>query len=161
MASERRNDTLELKPISQAAAFIRMLRILSADMPMQQAEVLLQVALNPKGMQMGDLAKKTSLSPASVSRNISALSVYNRPDKPGMGLIDVNIDPVDPRRRVASLTQKGKVFMTKLMRTLSSDFSMDEITDMEVDIEQQAEKGLRESINEGSTRGKIGTVRRK
>lgn len=161
MTAQRQPASPDLKPVLQAAAFVRMLRLLSADMPMQQAEVLIQIALHPEGVNMSDLGKKTRLSPASISRNIGALSVYNKPDKPGLGLIDVNIDPVDPRRRIASLTQKGKTFITKLVRTLSSDFTIDEVTDLEVMMEQQAEDGLKASINEGHTRGKIGSLRRR
>src|SRR5215217_2380325 len=104
MERTTKNENSTKRELQRAANFIRLLRVLSAEMQMQQAEILIQIAINYEGMQMSDIAKKTSLSPGAVSRNVASLSVYNRPDKPGMGLVEVGIDPVDPRRRIASLS---------------------------------------------------------
>jgi len=152
MERTTKNENSTKRELQRAANFIRLLRVLSAEMQMQQAEILIQIAINYEGMQMSDIAKKTSLSPGAVSRNVASLSVYNRPDKPGMGLVEVGIDPVDPRRRIASLSQQGKVFITNLMRTIEPSFTIDSVTDAEVEAQART---LRAAIQDGATVGKI------
>lgn len=138
--------------------FLRLLRQLAADMPMQQAEILLQIASNPKGAPMSELEKKIGISQASVSRNIAALSRFHRLGKPGLGLVEAVIDPREPRRRLVFLTAEGKVFITKLIRTIEDGFTIDMETDAKVEIDKAYEEAQRRAADEGKTRGKIGAA---
>ncbi len=157
--TESSNDEAAFKRgIAKANTFLRMFRTLAADMPMQQAEVLLQVASYPKGAPMSDLEKRIGISQASVSRNVAALSKFHRLGKPGLNLVEAVIDPREPRKRLVFLTQEGKVFITKLIRTIEADFSIDMTTDAQVEIDRAFEEAQRKAADEGKTRGKIGKL---
>lgn len=140
-------------PILKMAAMIRLLRSLSADMPMQQADILLSVAQNP-GLTMADLTKMTGLSHASVSRNIAALSEYHRLGKPGLNLVEAVTDPRETRRRLIYLTTQGKSLLTKMARQFAPDFSMGADIDARLDIERMHEEAMAKASEE-TTRGKI------
>jgi len=120
---------------ASAQRFIRLLRDQQSEMPMQQADVLLAIARRP-GLTMAELAEEVDLAQSSCSRNVAALSKYHRLGKPGLGLVEAVIDPREPRRRAIFLTQKGKVFVTQLMRVFNPDFSFDRDTDARVEIER-------------------------
>lgn len=131
---------------------INMLRTLSPDMPMQQADVLLQVALHP-GLTMADICKRTGLSQSSVSRNVSAMSKFHRLGKPGLDLVEAAIDPREPRRRLVFLTPHGKAFMTKLFRNVDEAYSIDRETDARLEIDRMHEEAM-STEQTSSTRGR-------
>ncbi|WP_313196224.1 helix-turn-helix domain-containing protein [Shinella zoogloeoides] len=131
---------------------INMLRTLSPDMPMQQADVLLQVALKP-GVTMADITKFTGLSQSSVSRNVQAMSKFHRLGKPGLDLVEAVIDPREPRRRLIFLTTNGKSFITKLMRNVDASYSIDRETDARLEIERMHNEAMAKEENT-STRGR-------
>ncbi len=131
------------------------LRHLSPDMPMQQADILLQITLTP-GLTMAEISKRTGLSQAAVTRNIQALSQYHRLGKPGLNLVEAVIDPRETRRRIIFLTTNGKFFMTKLLRVLDENYSIDKETDARVEIERMHEAAMASSSEEQKAkRGKI------
>lgn len=124
-------------------------------MPMQQADVLLSIAIRP-GLTLADLGKATGLSPASVSRNIASLSKFHRLGKPGLDLVGVVIDPRETRRRLVFLTPAGKALVTKLARNIDDKFSLDAETDARVEIERMHEEMVAEAAaNSGQKRGQI------
>lgn len=120
---------------NSARKFIQLLRQQNAEMPMQQADVLLAIARKP-GLTMAELAEECDMAQSSCSRNVAALSEYHRLGKPGLGLVEAVIDPREPRRRAIFLTQKGKVFVTELMRTIDPSFSFDRDTDARVEVKR-------------------------
>ncbi|MCQ1855431.1 MarR family winged helix-turn-helix transcriptional regulator [Neorhizobium galegae] len=132
---------------------VHMLRTLSPDMPMQQADVLLHIALHP-GITMAEITKRTGLSQSSVSRNVSAMSKFHRLGKPGLDLVEAAIDPREPRRRLVFLTQNGKLFITKLLRMVDENFSIDRETDARVEIERMHEEARAKEEENTSTRGR-------
>lgn len=131
---------------------INMLRILSPEMPMQQADVLLQVVLRP-GVTMADISKNTGLSQSSVSRNVQAMSKFHRLGKPGLDLVEAVIDPREPRRRLIFLTTRGKAFITKLLRNVDADYSIDRETDARLEIERMHAEAM-EQAEEAPVRGR-------
>jgi DNA-binding MarR family transcriptional regulator len=143
----------EKNTILQMGAIIRLLRTVAADMPMQQADILLSVAQRP-GLTMADLTKMTGLSHASVSRNIAALSEYHRLGKPGLDLIEAVTDPRETRRRLIYLTTKGKALLTKMARQIEGEFSMGADIDARLDIERMHEEAMA-AAPESNSRGKI------
>jgi DNA-binding MarR family transcriptional regulator len=121
---------------------IRLLRKLSPDMPIQQADILL-----------------TGLSQSSISRNVKAMSKYHRLGKPGLNLMEAVIDPREPRRRLVFLTAEGKAFITKLMRTINPDYSIDKETDARLEIERMHEEAAAAASEAPkTTRGKTSPV---
>lgn len=128
-------------PASTSARFIRVLRTISPDMPMQQAEVLIAIANKP-GITMSDLAKRTGLSQSSISRNIAALSKFHRIGKPGLDLVEAVTDPRETRRRLVYLTTNGKMHVTKLFRVFDENYSIDKDTDARLEVMRMHEEAL-------------------
>jgi DNA-binding MarR family transcriptional regulator len=153
MTTDERNKRDVARNVSR---IVTTLRTLSPDMPMQQADVLMQIALKP-GITMAELQKLTSLSQSSVSRNVKALSKFHRLDKPGLDLVEETMDPRDTRRRLIFLTVKGKTFMTKLLRYVDEDYSIDPETDARLTIERMHEEAMKEAPA-ASVRGKTRPV---
>lgn len=139
-------------PVSSLGRVIRMLRTLSPDMPMQQADVLLTVATRP-GLTMNDIAVATGLSQSSISRNVAAMSKFHRLGKPGLNLVEAVIDPREPRRRLVFLTSQGKIFVTKLLRQVNEGYSIDKDTDARVEVERMHEEAFA-NATPPSTRGR-------
>ena len=81
----------------------------SGELPMQVAELLLQIALNP-GCNQRDLVVKTNTSRSGVSRNVAILS-----QEWGRGWITYREDPNDRRSKLHYLSPKGKLLMDKLV----------------------------------------------
>ena len=106
------NEALMKRTVTMTSAIrlIQHLRSLSNDLPAQTAHVLFVIAQHP-GITVQQLMKRTKLSQASCSRNITRLSEINRHGKPGFGLIVARRDPNEPRRHVMHLTPKGQQFM--------------------------------------------------
>lgn len=146
-------ETTKRDAAATVSRVINMLRQLSPDMPMQQADVLLQIAMHP-GLTMADISKRTGLSQSSVSRNVSAMSKYHRLGKPGLDLVEAAIDPREPRRRLVFLTVNGKAFITKLFRSLDVDFSIDKETDARLEIERMHEEAMAKEEATEATRGR-------
>ena len=142
---------------SNAQRFIRLLREQQSDMPMQMTDVLLVIARRP-GLTMAELSEEVDLAQSSCSRNVATLSEYHRLGKPGLGLVEAIIDPREPRRRAIFLTQKGKVFVTQLMRVLDPDFSFDRDTDARVEVERMHREAAK-ALVEAERQAKSGEVR--
>lgn len=90
------------------------LRELDSDMPIQQALILVYVALN-EGKTQAELNAVLDLPNSTMSRNIAALSSINRLNKPGLGLIKWVDHPTDRRAKHLWLTPKGRTFMARVI----------------------------------------------
>ncbi|MGR8025151.1 MarR family winged helix-turn-helix transcriptional regulator, partial [Burkholderia cenocepacia] len=66
------------------------------------------------GCTMTDLQTNLGMSQASCSRNVSALSEWHRLEKPGLGLIVATPDPMERRRKIVRLTDKGEQLAVSL-----------------------------------------------
>lgn len=140
------NDKTKRDAAFVVSRVVNTLRTLSPDMPMQQADILLQIALRP-GVTMAEIQKRTGLSQSSVSRNVQALSKFHRLDKPGLDLVEVTIDPRETRRRLIFLTPKGKSFITLLLRNVDEDYSIDRETDARLAIEKMHQEAVKDAEN--------------
>jgi DNA-binding MarR family transcriptional regulator len=76
------------------------------DMPVQQARVVLAVAMRP-GLTMGGLLRMVVMSQSLCSRTVAALSEWQRRGTPGLDLIEAIEDPRERRRKIMYLTPKG------------------------------------------------------
>ena len=104
--------------LTRAFHFIQYLRKLSDDLPMQTAHVLFIIANEP-GITTRTLMKRSKLSQASCSRNVTRLSHTDRHGRPGFGLVEARPDPKDPRRHLMYLTAKGQEFVAVAADILS------------------------------------------
>ena len=152
------NETTKKDAVFAVTRIITMLRTLSPGMPMQQADILFQIAIHP-GLTMAELVKRTGLSQSSVSRNVAALSKYHRLGEPGLDLVETLNDPRDPRRRLMFLNTNGKTFITKLLRNIDETYSIDRDTDARVAVDQMHEEVLAKAEPRETTRGRIKPIK--
>lgn len=93
--------------------FVAMFRDMDSEIPLTTVAVFLAVVQN-EGMTMKDMAKMLNISQSSCSRNVAYLAQYHRLNKPGLGLLVTQEDPMERRRKVVQLTRRGKSFVDKL-----------------------------------------------
>lgn len=98
------------------ATLVRVLeafRTLDPDLPIQYALSFLTVAQN-EGMSVGELAERLGIAQSSASRNIAALSRWHSLGKAGLDLVQAVEDPQERRRKVVTLTDRGRAFLDTL-----------------------------------------------
>lgn len=83
------------------------LRKYDPDMPSQMVLCFLIAATKPS-VSMREVVDLTGLSQASVSRNFAALSKVHRLGTPGLDWVDSREDPAERRRKLVTLTAKGR-----------------------------------------------------
>lgn len=88
-------------------------RAIDPEFPTQAASCFLYIARCP-GITMKDLADEVLMSQSSVSRNVGALGKRHRYKKQPYGLVVLEEDPIDTRRKTAKLTPKGEKLIQKL-----------------------------------------------
>lgn len=92
---------------------IEEVRGVDPEMQAQGIALFLYSAIYP-GCTMTDLQKNLGMSQSSCSRNVSALSEWHRFEKPGLGLIVATPDPMERRRKIVRLTEKGEQLAVSL-----------------------------------------------
>lgn len=92
---------------------IEEFRGVDPEMPAQGAALFLYSAIYP-GCTMTDLQKSLGMTQSSCSRNVSALSEWHRLEKPGHGLLAATPDPMERRRKIVRLTEKGEQLAVSL-----------------------------------------------
>lgn len=89
------------------------------EFPLQLASTLLWIASH-NGCRQGDLVEATSMSPSSVSRNVTWLGPRHRLEhRSGLKLIRRERDPVDYKQWRLYLTPKGEQFTRLLENQLT------------------------------------------
>lgn len=92
-------------------------RQLDPELSFPEAHVLLIVSLaDSSGISLTDIADKAGLGLSTVSRHVSYLGKINRKHEEGLNLIQTHEDPMERRRRLATLTGKGRAFVNQLMK---------------------------------------------
>lgn len=99
---------------------IDAIRTESDDMPAQQIQVFLTVALRP-GITMENLGRDVGISQSSVSRNVAALSKHHRLGKAGADYVEATEDPTERRRKIIFLTPRGRQIMRKALEALTRE----------------------------------------
>lgn len=110
----------EKQAVRLLAHCISEIRELHPEIQAQTIHVLLEVAIQP-GITMGQLMKKTLLSQSSCSRNVSLLADWNRHGYPGLGLVKTKEDPTERRRKIVTLTLKGRELVALLADIVSRE----------------------------------------
>lgn len=95
-------------------------RGLDPDISFSVAHVFLLVAhAGDDGISLTDIADKAGLGLSTVSRHAAYLGKINRHHEEGLQIIQTHEDPMERRRRLATLTGKGKAFMNQLMKEVA------------------------------------------
>ena len=92
---------------------IEEFRGVDPEMQAQGVALFLYSAIYP-GCTMTDLQRNLGMTQASCSRNVSAFSEWHRLDKPGHGLLAATPDPMERRRKIVQLTEKGQQLAVSL-----------------------------------------------
>lgn len=101
------------------ARVLEAFRTLDPDLPIQYALSFITIAQN-EGMSIGELAERLGIAQSSASRNVAALSRWHSFGKAGFDLVQAQEDPRERRRKVVTLTEKGRGFIDSL-RAIVSD----------------------------------------
>ena len=99
---------------------IDAIRTESIDMPAQQIQTFLVIAMRP-GITMEELGRDVGISQSSVSRNVAALSKHHRLGKAGADYIEAIEDPRERRRKIMYLTPRGRSVMRKAVEALTGE----------------------------------------
>jgi DNA-binding MarR family transcriptional regulator len=98
----------------------QLFRLTDEEVPAQLVTVFCYIAShNP--CHMLAIQEDVGLSCNSVSRNTDWLSTTHRLGKPGMGLITKEVDPINARRKLVSLTPKGQIMADQIKAILYED----------------------------------------
>lgn len=96
---------------------VETLRAVDATLPVQTLAALLAVAIT-EGENVNSIAAKVDLSQSSASRNISSLTALDWRKKPGLKLVEYQIDPMNLTQKQLFLTDKGRNLIRKLIEIL-------------------------------------------
>ena len=96
---------------------VKKFRELDSEISFPIAHVFLMVAMaGDEGISLSDIANAANLGLSTVSRHVAFLGKINRHHEEGLNLIQTHEDPMERRRRLATLTGKGKAFMNNLLK---------------------------------------------
>lgn len=91
----------------------------TTDVPMQVAAVFAYVAEHsPREVPQQMIVKDLGMTEASVSRNLTLLTVGRSALAPGPGLVSGREDPEYRRRRLIALSPKGHQFAAEMARLM-------------------------------------------
>jgi len=107
----------EITPMQRALNIVEEFRKLQSDLPLQIASLFTYIAANP-GISMKELQEQTNTAQSTCSRSVAALSEWQNHEKPGFGLIWMEEDPEERRRKLVHLTEKGEKLAATLAKML-------------------------------------------
>lgn len=110
------SDTQLLHKVSLA---LTVFRSANPIMTIQAAHTLLLVATNP-GSSVSELSNISGYKLTTISRNLLDLGARNRKKEPGLGLVFAEVDPNELRKKLVSLTPKGKALMGTLLNIMKT-----------------------------------------
>lgn len=93
-------------------------RKLDPDLPIQYALSFMTIAQS-EGISIGELAERLGIAQSSASRNVAALSKWHSFGKAGLDLVQAQEDPRERRRKIVTLTDKGRAFLEELRAIVS------------------------------------------
>lgn len=97
---------------------IKIFQRFDREVPAQLIATFLYIAIHD-GCHKQSIEQALKMEPGSASRNTDWLSRYHRlENKPGLHLIIKYDDPVDRRRKMVKLTNKGKALIQEIKEAL-------------------------------------------
>lgn len=109
-----------MSDLHQLRLAIMTLRAIDPEMPLQRVQLILEIALaGSDEISQAHLANVTGIAKASVSRNLSMLTVEGDEDtkRPGYNIIE-RFEIPDGRRRGIRLTLNGRRVVNQLRKDL-------------------------------------------
>ncbi len=108
------------KELRMLQLVMNALRVVDDAMPVQTFSVFLEVARRD-GIGVSEVAGKVGVSQSSASRNVAALSDRHWLKRPGLGLVTLEMNPEDIRRKIVALTPKGIKLVKQLSHIVSAE----------------------------------------
>lgn len=87
-------------------------------MTLGQAQSFLSVALN-EGKSLTELAEINAIPQSTLSRHLLDLGIQDRNRRPGFGLVIGDTDPMELRRKLYKLTDKGRRMKAQLIKSIA------------------------------------------
>ena len=107
-------------PLKDAIQLIHGISKIESEMPLQQLHILLLIAKAGEGTSLTDLAKEAGIGLATASRYVSALGKQNRHRQEGLLMVESFEDPMERRKKIIRLTEKGRIALNKLIGDLNA-----------------------------------------
>lgn len=111
---------MKSKELHQFWRAIEQLRDVDPEMPLQRASTFIYVATH-EGCPIKDISDALGVVASTTNRNVRALGKTHRNGKGGHDLVTSDVDPVDPRRLLFSLTPQGKRIATAIITDLGGN----------------------------------------
>ncbi len=103
---------------TRLANVLHKVRELDPEMPAQTLLAVLLIATNESFSQQ-DLRDALGVASSTSARISARLSEWEKfPNQPGLSLVKSEINPVDRRLRLLSLSAKGKAFVASVLKEL-------------------------------------------
>ena len=110
------------KELNTLTLLTNAVREIDDSMPIQTLSVLLEIARRePIGITK--LSEHVGLAQSSASRNVAALSARHWLKRPGLCLVQLENDPQDIRKKMVTLTAKGRKAIEQLVDIIGSQQS--------------------------------------
>lgn len=105
---------------SLRSALTEFAKATTVDLQVRQVMIFLRIAeAGDQGVDAGRLAEDTGASPASVSRTVRTLGeIHYAKQHEGYGLVELQFDPTDNRRRIIKLTPDGRALLRTVLGKL-------------------------------------------
>ena len=105
---------MSIKKMEKLERILSEFTKIDSEFPLQWALVFIEI-VKDEGASLKDISERTGISMSVMSRTIGALSNYRRMGKP-YGLILVKYAKEDKRRKVLTLSAKGKKLFAALSK---------------------------------------------
>lgn len=120
MDKSRTAANLRPEQLDPLVRVLEAFRLLDPDLPIQYALSFLTIAQN-EGMSIRDLSERLGIAQSSASRNVAALSKWHSFGKEGHDLVQAEEDPRERRRKIVTLTAKGRALALQLADLIGGD----------------------------------------
>jgi DNA-binding MarR family transcriptional regulator len=110
-------DMQDRKHLDKASSLFQAFRALDPTMPLQIAYTFILCATY-EGESVGDIARRAGFAMSTTLRHILDLGEYDRTKKPGFGLVETRIDPMELRKKTVHLTPKGRGLLNQIINTM-------------------------------------------
>jgi len=110
----------QTKLLHQYWKALEQLRSVDPEMPLQRASTFIYIATH-EGCTIKSISDALGVVASTTNRNVRALGKTHRSGKGGHGLVISDVDPVDPRRLLFSLTPQGKRIATAISTDLGGN----------------------------------------
>lgn len=103
--------------LDKVSSLFQSFRQLDPTIPLQLAYTFILCATY-EGESVGDIARRAGFAVSTTSRHILDLGEFDRLKRPGYGLVETRIDPMELRRKTIHLTPKGKNLLNQIISTM-------------------------------------------